>query len=200
MKDSKPLKVMISSTVYGAEVLLRQIYAILVGYGYDVYSSPNGTVPANPNKDNFENCLKGVEECDVFLGVIRPIYGSGKDANGKSITHHELEHAIELNKPRFMLVHAKVTFSRRLLHQYRHDAAGNPITLKFNPLVKEFDDLEVIDMYELAKRDDLPFEKRKNNWVHEFYHDEEAWDYVKSQFSDMERMRSYINENHEGHE
>jgi len=196
MDKSKPIKVMISSTVYGAETLLRNTYSILKSKNYEVYSSPNGTVPANPNYSAFENCIKAVEECDVFLGIIRPIYGSGKDRKEKSITHQELEYAIKINKPRFLLVHSKVTFARRLLHQFRHDKAGNKIDLKFNPIKAEFDDLRVIDMYELAKRDDLeaPLSEKKNNWVQEYYYDKDAWDYVISQFGDEKRMRGYLNQ------
>lgn len=194
MEKSKPINVMISSTVYGAETLLRKIYSILKSKNYYVYSSPNGTIPANPNNSAYKNCLKAVEECDVFLGIIRPVYGSGKDGKEKSITHQELEHAIKLDKPRFILVHGKVTFARRLLYQYRHDKAGNKIDLKFNPIKAEFDDLRVIDMYELAKRDDLavPLADKTNNWVQEYYYDEEAWDYVTSQFGDEKRLRQYL--------
>lgn len=197
LKQTEPIKVMISSTVYGAETLIRNIYTILKSKNYLVYASPNGTIPANPNISAFNNCIKAVEDCDVFLGIIRPVYGSGKDGNEKSITHQELEKAIKLGIPRFILVHGKVTFARRLLHQYRHDKAGNPINLKFNPIKAEFDDLRVIDMYELAKRDDLemPLAEKSNNWVQEYYYDEEAWDFVTNQFGDVERMRMYINEN-----
>lgn len=96
----KPIKAMISSSVYGSQSLLRQTYASLLGFGYNVVCSSIGTVSVNPKKSNLSNCLQAVKECDIFIGFIRPIYGSGRDSKiDKSITHIELEKAIELNLP-----------------------------------------------------------------------------------------------------
>jgi len=66
---------MISSSVYGAESLLRQTYATLMSFGYNVICSPVGTLPVNPKQANLSNCLQAVEESDIFIGFIRPIYG-----------------------------------------------------------------------------------------------------------------------------
>ena len=67
MKDKTPiLKVMISSSVYGAQSLLRQIYATLLGFGYDVICSPVGTLTVNPTQSNLENCLRAVRNA-IYL-------------------------------------------------------------------------------------------------------------------------------------
>ena len=96
----KRLKIMISSSVYGAQSLLRQTYATLLGFHYDVICSPVGTVSVDPLASNLDNCLEAVMECDLFIGFIRPIYGSGKDTKvSKSITHLELEKAINSTVP-----------------------------------------------------------------------------------------------------
>ena len=39
---------MVSSTVYGLEGFLDQVFAILEGYGYEVWMSHKGTIPTNP--------------------------------------------------------------------------------------------------------------------------------------------------------
>jgi hypothetical protein len=53
---------------------------------------------------NLDNCTFGVKDCDVFLGFIRPFYGSGVlEEGGLSITHIEFETAYERNIPRFIL-------------------------------------------------------------------------------------------------
>jgi ATP-dependent DNA helicase RecG len=70
-----PLKIMISSSVYQAQSLLRQTYATLLGFGYEVICSPAGSLPVNPKLSNQESCLRAVEECDIYIGFIRPIYG-----------------------------------------------------------------------------------------------------------------------------
>lgn len=112
---SKKLTVMVSSTVYGVEELLDRVYSLLTTFGYEVWMSHKGTVPVSSNETAFESCLKAVEKCDLFLGIITPQYGSGVDATGLSITHKEMKKAIELNKPRWFLAHDQVVFARRLL-------------------------------------------------------------------------------------
>ncbi len=87
------LTIMVSSTVYGIEELLERIYTLLTGpgFGYEVWMSHKGTMPIFSTKSAFENCIHAVEECDLFLGLITPHYGSGvADADGDSITHREL--------------------------------------------------------------------------------------------------------------
>jgi hypothetical protein len=68
---------MVGSTVYGFENDLTTIVALLKRLGYDVLNSHVGTIKVVPTLSNLENCLKAVEECDLFLGIIRPYYGSG---------------------------------------------------------------------------------------------------------------------------
>ena len=103
--EKKPLTLMVSSTVYGIEELLEKIYATLTAFGYDVWMSHKGTLPVSSTRTAFENCLHGVEQCDLFFGLITPQYGSGVPGKGElSITHEELLKAIELNKPRWIPV------------------------------------------------------------------------------------------------
>lgn len=71
------LRLMVSSTVYGLEGFLDQVFAILEGYGYEVWMSHKGTVPTNPKKTAFSNCLEAVNACDAFLGILTGNYGSG---------------------------------------------------------------------------------------------------------------------------
>jgi hypothetical protein len=190
-----PLKVMISSSVYGAQSLLRQTYATLLGFGYDVICSPVGTLPVNPKASNLNNCLRAVGECDIFIGFIRPIYGSGRDSKvDKSISHLELEKAIELDRPRWMLAHSSVVKMRSLVRHvfYRKDGTRN--NQKFKELKGEFDDPRVIEMYELAadSRSRKPWSQRVNHWVHEYHYDFEALDFISAQFGNPERIAEYL--------
>lgn len=186
---------MISSSVYGAESLLRQTYVSLRQFGYDVICSPVGSVAVNPTLPNLDNCLHAVEECDVFIGFVRPQYGSGRDSKSdKSITHMELEKAIELKKPRWMLAHGNVVRMRALVKHVFFDEHGKRNRREFRPARNAFDDLRVIEMYELAANSNSPepWSKRVNHWVHEYNYDYEALDYVNAQFSDMRRVAQYF--------
>jgi hypothetical protein len=192
------IKVMISSSVYHSEELLRLCHATLTSYGYDVMCSPAGTLPINPRKSNLQNCLAAVDACDIFVGFIQPLYGSGRDkATGKSVTHLELERAIERNKLRYMLVHSRVVVARQLLLPICFD--GNGVRLKdnaFQPRRGFFDDLGSIEMYHLAMDaySGKEWSERMNNWVQEYHEDREALKFLSTQFADPGLIRRYLEE------
>ncbi len=198
------LKLMIASSVYGFETDLDQICGILDGYGYLVMNSRQGTIPAHPNKSNLENCLEAVRDCDAFLGIIRPFYGSGRIGE-RSITHEEIRLAIDVNKPRWFLVHGHVTFARQLLKQFRDFNQGRrwvPDWLLSLLGCSRFafkktavmDDVRVIDIYDDAIRSDQPVPARTGNWAQEFYTLPQALPFLETTFSDMERVRQIVKE------
>ncbi len=190
------LKVMISSSVYGAQSLLVQACATLRAFrAYEVICSPVGTVFAHTQQSNLKSCLDAVEECDIFLGFIRPIYGSGLDSRAeKAITHLELEKAIQLKRPRWMLAHSSVVKMRRLVRGVFYDDKGVRNTAPFKPLYGEFDDLRVVEMYEQAADSNhtTAWSQRKNHWVHEYHYDFEALDFIKAQFYDHKRIAASL--------
>jgi hypothetical protein len=190
------LKVMVSSSVYGAQSLLVQVCATLRAFrAYEVICSPVGTVFAHTQQSNLKSCLDAVEECDIFIGFIRPIYGSGLDSRAeKVITHLELEKAIELKRPRWMLAHSSVVKMRRLVRGVFYDEKGVRNTAPFKPLYGEFDDLRIVEMYELAADSNsaTAWSQRKNHWVHEYHYDGEALDYISAQFNDPERVAASL--------
>jgi hypothetical protein len=127
-KNAK-LTVMASSSVRHKEPMLDQIYATLNSFGYKVWMSYRGTVPVIPGKSAFESCLIAVERCDILFGIITPNYGSGVAPGEIAITHQELLKAIELEKPRFILVHEQVVLARRFLMDLGYKTATERSTL-----------------------------------------------------------------------
>lgn len=97
-KAKRKIKIMLGSTVYGFEDQLSQIIAQLQLLNYDVLNSHNGSIKVNPHLSNLDNCLNAVKECDLFLGIIRPYYGTG-NIGEKNITFEEIKLAIKLKKP-----------------------------------------------------------------------------------------------------
>lgn len=86
--EKRPLTLMVSSTVYGIEELLDRIYARLTAVGYEVCMSHKGALPVTSTRSTLENCLHGVAQSDVFLGLITPLYGTGMaEKGGLSIAH-----------------------------------------------------------------------------------------------------------------
>ena len=82
LNKQKRLRILVSSSVYGYEELLESTYAILESYGYEVLMSHKGTVPVNPDESALTSCLQAVQDCDIFLGIILPRYGSGIEEPG----------------------------------------------------------------------------------------------------------------------
>lgn len=180
---------MVGSTVYQTRDLLDQVFATLSGYGYTVWMSDKGTVPVLPDRSAFDSCLAAVDECDLFLGIITPFYGSGRDGGQPSIFHQEVLRAIEQDKPRWFLAHHDVVFARKLLEQYR----GRPDFAFARTSV--MDDVRVIDIYEAATRDDLDLAKRTGNWVQEYAHSSDALRFIASQFQNVQRIEKFLSDN-----
>ena len=191
---SKKLTVMVSSTVYGVEELLDRVYSLLTAFGYEVWISHKGTVPVSSNETAFESCLKAVENCDLFLGIITPQYGSGVDTTGLSITHKEMKKAIELNKPRWFLAHDQVVFARRLLMDLGYKTQEQRAQLILRKGASSISNIKVIDLYEDATMEQLPLDDRQGNWVQKFDRDDEANLFVVAQFSRYQDVEQRLTE------
>ena len=189
------LKIMVSSTVYGSEELLDRIYTLLTQFGYVVWMSHKGTLPVTSTKTAFENCLEAVQECDLFLGIITPNYGSGKQDGEISITHQEIRRAIELNKPRWFLAHDQVVFARKLLVDLGYKTLKKREELSLKKGASSISDLRVVQMYEDAIRDQLPLDEREGNWAQKFDRDDDAQLFIVSQFSRYQEVEERIKEN-----
>ena len=165
---------MVSSTVYDRESDLDVIYATLKGFGYDVVMSKEGSVYVPAGFTPEQACLKAVEDCDLFFGIVFPSYGSG-------ITHKEFKMAETLKKPRWFISHNYVTFARKLLQPYRFiGKAPNPDFKFVKTSVLDSD--KVIDMYE-----DI-----KSNWAQGFFKLTDVMLFIDTQFKDINKRRLEI--------
>lgn len=189
----KKLVVMISSNVYGIEELLERIYSLLFSSGYEVWMSHKGTMPVYSNKTALENCLSAVDDCDLFLGLITPYYGSSGTSE-ISFTHEEMRKAIKTKKPRWILAHDHVIFARLLLKDLGYNKENRSL-LKINKKASSISDLRVIDMYEEATLDHVELSERRGNWVQKYHSDEDAQLYAFAQFSRYDEVEEFIKEN-----
>lgn len=201
-EQNRKLKIMVSSTVYGIEELLDRVYTLLTAFGYEVWMSHKGTVPVFSNRTAFQNCLEAVKDCDLFLGIITTSYGSGQDPEdptSRSITHHEIVKAVDLNKPRWLLAHEHVVFARVLLNNLGFKGKGGRKRLKLRKN-QTLTDLRVLDLYEDATVDgepprSIPLSERKGNWVQKFRLDNDASIFVSAQFFRYQEVEKFIKEN-----
>lgn len=168
----KKLTIMVSSTVYDAESDLDQIAAILSQqFGYKVVMSKNGSVYVSMK--NISNtkaaCLQAVKDCDLFLGIIFPRYGSG-------ITHDEFLEAKRLDKPRWFIAHEKIEFLRKLLQPKMFTKSGKRKKFEI-PKTSVLDSIKVVDMYNDVRQ----------NWVQSFSNMNEVKTFIETQFGDMKQ-------------
>ncbi|MGH7788042.1 MAG: DUF4062 domain-containing protein [Candidatus Binatia bacterium] len=179
---------MVASTVYNFQQDLDQICGVLSAFGYEVWNSHIGTIRVDPRRSNLENCVAATAACDLFLGIIRPFYGTGV-IGPRSITHEEIREAVRLGKPRWFLVHRDVTFTRQLLksHLFTKRGKRTKFTIGRTPVM---DDLRVIEMYDDAIQSDVAVADRVGNWAQEFLRVEDALRFLDSQFKDVERIRA----------
>jgi len=187
------IKIMVSSTVYGFEKDLRQLCAAIENYKsrdfeYKVLNSCIGSIYVAPGVSNTEACLRAVNECDFFFGIILPRYGSG-------ITHEEFTSAIQLDKPRGFLSHFSVRYARELLAQYMYTNISKRVPnpdFKFSK-TPVFEDARIIDMYNEAIQDGLPLDQRR--WAHEFGHfDGDEMKFVETEFKNINRLKADLDE------
>lgn len=171
------LKIMVSSTVYGAESDLTAIQAMLKGYGYDVVMSMGGTLYVPIGVSNEAACIQAVDDCDLFFGIIFPRYGSG-------ITHKEFDRAIELDKPRWYAAHHHVTFARELMKQYMFRGSRRNRQFKYKK-TGVLDNTDVIHMYNEAIQSDVAVGSRRSHWAQPFIRTPEVFPFIETQFSDM---------------
>lgn len=190
MAKRRPI-VMVSSSVYGQEELLERIYSLLTALGYEVWMSHKGTIPTNSDESSLESCLKAVENCDMFLGLITTNYGTTKDGE-ISATHSEFKRAIELNKRRWFLIHDRVVFARQILRKLGHNNQATRHKLDLKILAPYISDLRVFDMYEDALDKHEEEGRITVRWVQEYDRDNDALLFAASQFSRYQDAEQWI--------
>ncbi len=182
MAKKRKIEIMVASTVYQNRDLLLQICGILNMYGYHVINSEYGTLHPPLGMNNTDACIAAVAECDIFFGIINPMYSTG-------ITHLEFQRAIAINKPRRFIAHSFVTFSRKLLAQYMYADAAKTQRNNFEiQPTSVIDSVKVIDMHNDAVQINLAYEERKYHWVQEFFRPDEALRHVETLFRDIKRV------------
>lgn len=200
--DRNHIKVFVSSTVYDFETDLRRIFITLDGFGYDVYMSKEGTIPLSSRLSNLVNCVNGVEECDIFLGIVRPLVGSGiLKKGGRSITAQEFDKAIELGMLRFVLADYRVEFAHKFLNLMQMSVDDIPLNKEKIVKSQNISQLtpnnlvhgECVEIYRTAIQNQIhPASERIGNWAQPYKDGEDILRFIEAQFKDVERINKLI--------
>lgn len=206
-KSKKRQKLMLASTVYGFEDQLSKIISDLESKHCTVLNSFYGSIKVDPNLSNLANCIQSVHDTDLFVGIVRPFYGTGnirdkeaKNPEDKNITFEEIRMAIELEKPRWFYVHRDVDFGYRIFdyievnvteEEKKSGKIVNKNVLKSNASV----DMSTIDLYNFVIKDEQRnVALRNGNWAQEFYVMAEAKRYILTQLQEKSFIASLINQ------
>lgn len=218
MNDKQQYVVMISSSVNDFEDQLLQIESVFNSLGYLVVMSMSGTMKVNPRLHNFDNCMKAVEGCDVFFGIIRPDCGTGR-SDDECVTFQEFKYARELNKPCWYVIDSKIKIYKNLLksltlREYpdtKDDSLNAAITSYYDRQIRGRKNLpRVLDIFESRdlrqfdpicfKMEDfvnhkgMPKEEITNNWMQYCNNLLEIARYIKTNFEDQSFIDSIIKE------
>lgn len=210
-KNKKTQKLMLASTVYGFEDQLSKIISDLESKNFTVLNSFYGSIKVNPNLSNLANCIQSVSDTDLFVGLVRPYYGTGnirdrdaKNSEEKNITFEEIREAIKSEKSRWFYVHRDVDFGSKMLEyievniteeEKKSGKINSKNLLKPNKLV----DSSTIELYNFVIQDhQRNVALRNGNWAQEFYIMAEAKRYIQTQFQDTTFIESLINRKNNG--
>jgi hypothetical protein len=204
-KRKKNEKLMVASTVYGFEDQLSLLISNLQSDRLNIINSYHGTLRVNPKLSNLDNCINSVNNADLFIGIIRPYYGTGnikdKDAvnrEDKNITFEEIRKAIALEKPRWFYVHRDVEFASKILNYIKVNVTfeGKQANLDQKNTLNDNDfvDMQSIDLYNFVIKDhETNLALRNGNWAQEFYVMIEAIRYFQTQLGEITFIEELLN-------
>lgn len=117
---------------------LRLIKDVLLKRYTVIYS--NKVIEDAGEHFSLENHLKRIEECNLFLGIIKPNLNALNCAP-RDIYLKEIEHAISIEMPYWYVVHRDVTFTRNLLKDLHRNDGGVQSKNKY------FFDIRTLEIY-----------------------------------------------------
>lgn len=218
MVEKDKFTVMVSSSVNGFEDQLLRIEAQFITLEYDVIMSMSGSMKVDPRLHNFDNCLKAVEECDLFFGIIRPDCGTGRDGS-ESITFQEFKHARECHKPCWYVIDNRIKTYKNLLKSLvlrehpdtKDEDLNKAITSFYDNTIRQRKNLpRVLDLFEtkdlhqfdplcfvmedFVNHKGLPKEEITNNWMHYYDHELDIAKYIRTNFGDKVFIANVLKE------
>jgi len=198
MKKRKP-KIMISSTVYGFEDDLTNLVLYLETVGYEVINSATCRMKTNSSHTFYEDCLLAVDECDLFLGIIRTNSGSGAyidpaDNVKKNITFEEMKKAVLLKKPYWFVADSKVILANSLFKKLEpidksisYSNIFDVVRLKSNDIL---DQMSLI-IYNCIDKDGAKNKaSQPGRWIQSYKTVSDIQQYIKTNFSDITAVRN----------
>lgn len=132
------LNVFISSTckdLYKDRLVLK---SEIENLGHNAILSESFTFPIDPSKNTIDNCIDIVRnEADVFILIIKDKYGYTVPRTGRSITHMELQTALDKGIPIYTFTYSETLRQKVLLEGQLNDGSEFMKVCKFIDEVRQ---------------------------------------------------------------
>ena len=106
--------------------------------GHNAILSESFTFPIDPSKNTIDNCIDIVrDEADVFILIIKDKYGYIVPRSGRSITHMELQTALDKGIPIYTFTYSETIRQKTLLDGQLNDSSEFMKVCKFIDEVRQ---------------------------------------------------------------
>jgi HEAT repeat protein len=151
------MKIFLSSTIFDLRDLRDALVQGIETDGHEVIASEKGTLPVNPGKHSYEQCLKAAAECDCLIAILDGRFGGEYPlGSNKSITEAEIEEALKQGKKTLVFVRQSVWDSLANQKAYVKDGAD------YKPIKNIVEDTRVFGIIDRIRR------KPQDNWIFQF--------------------------------
>ena len=132
------LNVFISSTCIDLYKDRLELKSEIDNLGHNAILSESFTFPIDPSKNTIDNCIDIVrDEADVYILIIKDKYGYIVPRTGRSITHMELQTALDKGIPIYTFTYSETLRQKTLLEGQLNDGSEFMKVCKFIDEVRQ---------------------------------------------------------------
>jgi Domain of unknown function (DUF4062)/NACHT domain len=152
------MRIFLSSTILDLRDLRDALVTSLKADGHQIIASEKGTLPIEPGKHSYEQCLKAASECDCLVAVIDGRFGGEYPQKGsnQSITEAEIEVAITQGKKTLVFVRQSIWDSMATQQEWVRSSGA------YRPVKNIIEDVRVFGLIDRLRK------RPNDNWIFTF--------------------------------
>jgi GTPase SAR1 family protein len=180
------MKIFLSSTILDLKDLRDALVTWLTEDGHQIIASEKGTLPIEPGRHSYEQCLKAAAECDCLVAVIDGRFGGEYPTKGsnQSITEAEIEVAITQGKKTLVFVRQSVWDALAT-----QNAAIRSGEVKDHWTVNNIiEDVQIFGLIDRLRR------RPKDNWIFMFNSPTDLIATIRTQIDSSQSMINWLTE------
>jgi Domain of unknown function (DUF4062)/NACHT domain len=169
------MKIFLSSTILDLKDLRDALVTWLEADGHQVTASEKGTLPIEPDRHSYDQCLKAAAECDCLVAVIDKRFGGEYPEKGsnRSITEEEIATAITQGKKTLVFVRQSVWDAMATQESSIKSGDG----ADYWPVKNIVEDVRVFGVIDRLRK------RSTNNWIFQFNAPTDLIETIRAQIS-----------------